>query len=101
QSEGTGVTEADANFRTGAQNNYGGYSNEKTNKILEKILVSEEDEQEDLVTDLEKQLTEDAFGAPIFQFPELTIYRDSVQNVKSTAVSLTIFWHYCASDLSC
>src|SRR5699024_448718 len=76
QSEGTGVTEADANFRTGAQNNYGGYSNEKTNKILDKILVSEEDEQEELVTDLEKQLTEDAFGAPIFQFPELTIYRD-------------------------
>ena len=94
QSEGTGVTEADANFRTGAQNNYGGYSNEKTNKILDKILVSEEDEQEELVTDLEKQLTEDAFGAPIFQFPELTIYRDSVQNVKSTAVSPTMFWNY-------
>jgi len=94
QSVGTGVTEADANYRTGAQNNYGGYSNEKTDKILDKILVSEEDEQEELVTDLEKQLTEDAFGAPIFQFPELTIYRDSVQNVKSTTVSPTMFWNY-------
>src|SRR5699024_189455 len=94
QCGGTGVTEADANFRTGAQNNYGGYSNEKTNKILDKILVSEEDEQEELVTDLEKQLNEDAFGAPNFQFPELTIYRDSVQNMKTSAMSPTMFWNY-------
>lgn len=94
QSEGTGVTENDANFRTGAQNNYGGYSNKKTDKILDELLVSEEDEQEDLLIDLESQLTEDAFGAPIFQFPELTIYRDKVKNVKSTAVSPTMFWNY-------
>lgn len=94
QSEGTGVTESDANYRTGAQNNYGGYSNEKTDKILDKLLVSSEDEQEDLSTQLEKQLTEDAFGAPIFQFPELTIYRDSISNVKSTSVSPTMFWNY-------
>lgn len=94
QSEGTGVTDTDANYRTGAQNNYGGYSNEKTDKILDKLLVSSEDEQEDLSTQLEKQLTEDAFGAPIFQFPELTIYRDSISNVKSTSVSPTMFWNY-------
>ncbi|HCG55796.1 MULTISPECIES: ABC transporter family substrate-binding protein [Brevibacterium] len=94
QSESTGVTENDANFRTGAQNNYGGYSNKKTDKILDKLLVSKEDEQEELLTDLESQLTEDAFGAPIFQFPELTIYRDKVKNVKSTAVSPTMFWNY-------
>lgn len=94
QSEGTGVTENDANFRTGAQNNYGGYSSKKMDKILDKLLVSKEGEQEDLLIKMEKQLSEDAFGAPIFQFPELTIYRDSVKNVKSTAVSPTMFWNY-------
>lgn len=94
QSEGTGVTENDANFRTGAQNNYGGYSSKKTDKILDKLLVSKEDEQEKLLTDLESQLSEDAFGAPIFQFPELTIYRDKVKNVSSTSVSPTMFWNY-------
>jgi peptide/nickel transport system substrate-binding protein len=94
QSEGTGVTENDANFRTGAQNNYGGYSNKKMDKILDKLLVSKEDQQQDLLIEMEKQLTEDAFGAPIFQFPELTIYRDSVKNVKSTSVSPTMFWNY-------
>ena len=94
QSESTGVTENDANFRTGAQNNYGGYSSKKTDKILDKLLVSKEDEQEKLLTDLESQLSEDAFGAPIFQFPELTIYRDKVKNVSSTSVSPTMFWNY-------
>ncbi|MBM6590046.1 ABC transporter substrate-binding protein [Brevibacterium sp. RIT 803] len=94
QSEGTGVTENDANFRTGAQNNYGGYSSKKTDKILDKLLISKEDEQEKLLTDLESQLSEDAFGAPIFQFPELTIYRDKVKNVSSTSVSPTMFWNY-------
>ena len=94
QSESTGVTENDANFRTGAQNNYGGYSSEEMDKILDKLLVSTEDEQEDLLIDMEKQLSEDAFGAPIFQFPELTIYRDKVKNVSSTSVSPTMFWNY-------
>ncbi|MCD1284582.1 MULTISPECIES: ABC transporter family substrate-binding protein [unclassified Brevibacterium] len=94
QSEGTGVTENDANFRTGAQNNYGGYSNPDMDKLLDELLVSKEDEHEELLTDMEKMLSEDAFGAPIFQFPELTIYRDKVKNVKSTAVSPTMFWNY-------
>ncbi|WP_249120882.1 ABC transporter family substrate-binding protein [Brevibacterium sp. W7.2] len=94
QSTGTGVTENDANFRTGAQNNYGGYSNDNMNEILDKLLVSKEDEQQQLLIDMEKQLTEDAFGAPIFQFPELTIYNDKVKNVSSTSVSPTMFWNY-------
>lgn len=94
QSEGTGVTENDANFRTGAQNNFGGYSNPEMDKVLDKLLVSKEDEQQELLTQMESLLTEDAFGAPIFQFPELTIYNDSVSNVKSTSVSPTMFWNY-------
>ncbi len=94
QSESTGITDSDANYRTGAQNNYGGYSNPETDKILDEILVAEESEQEKLVTDLEAQLTEDAFGAPIFQHPELVIYNEKLKNASSTTVSPTIFWNY-------
>lgn len=94
QSEATGITESDANFRTGAQNNYGGYSNPETDKILDEILVAPEDQQEKLVTDLESQLTEDAFGAPIFQFPELLIYNEKLKNASSTTVSPTLMWNY-------
>ena len=94
QSEGTGITEADANFRTGAQNNYGGYSNKKTDKILDKILVAPEEDQEKLSTELEAQLTDDAFGAPLFQHPELTIYRDKLKNASTTTVSPALMWNY-------
>ncbi|WP_309131686.1 ABC transporter family substrate-binding protein [Brevibacterium sp.] len=94
QSESTGITDSDANYRTGAQNNYGGYSNPETDKILDEILVAPEPEQEKLVTELEAQLTEDAFGAPIFQFPELLVYNEKLKNAKSTTVSPTIFWNY-------
>ena len=31
---------------------------------------------------------------PIFQHPELTIYRDRIQNVSTTTVSPTMFWNY-------
>lgn len=94
QSEGTGITEADANFRTGAQNNYGGYSSKKTDKILDDILVAPEEDHEKLSTELEKQLTEDAFGAPLFQHPELLIYSDKLKNASSTTVSPTLMWNY-------
>lgn len=94
QSEGTGTTEADANFRTGAQNNYGGYSSKKTDKILDEILVAPEEDQEKLSTDLEKQLTDDAFGAPLFQFPSLLIYNEKLKNASTITVSPTLMWNY-------
>ena len=43
---------------------------------------------------MEKQLSDGRIRCTIFQFPELTIYRDKVKNVKSTAVSPTMFWNY-------
>nr|WP_216629702.1 ABC transporter family substrate-binding protein [Brevibacterium renqingii] len=94
QSEGTGITESDANYRTGAQNNYGGYSSKKTDKILDKILVAPEEDQEKLSTQLEKQLTDDAFGAPLFQFPSLLIYNEKLKNASTITVSPTLMWNY-------
>lgn len=94
QSEGTGITESDANYRTGAQNNYGGYSSKKTDKILDEILVAPEEDQEKLSTELEKQLTDDAFGAPLFQFPSLLIYNEKLKNASTITVSPTLMWNY-------
>src|SRR5699024_7710417 len=94
QSEGTGITESDANYRTGAQNNYGGYSSKKTDKILDEILVAPEEDQEKLSTELEKQLTDDAFGAPLFQCPSLLIYNEKLKNASTITVSPTLMWNY-------
>ncbi|PCC45340.1 ABC transporter family substrate-binding protein [Brevibacterium aurantiacum] len=94
QAEGTGITSDDANYRTGAQNNYGGYSSEKTDKVLDEILVAPEEDHEKLVSELESQLNEDAFGAPLYQHPELLIYSDKLKNASSTTVSPTLMWNY-------
>ncbi|QPS32537.1 ABC transporter family substrate-binding protein [Brevibacterium casei] len=94
QTTSTGITGSDANYRKGSQNNYGGYSNPETDKILDELLVAPEADGAKLSTELEKQLVDDAFGLPIFQFPGLTISRDSVSGVSNTTVSPTVFWNY-------
>ncbi|GAA4505773.1 ABC transporter family substrate-binding protein [Brevibacterium yomogidense] len=95
QSTSTGVTDSDANWRTGAQNNYGGFSDDDVNSMLDDLLAeTDEAAQDELVTDIESALIEDGFGMPIFQHPELAIYRDRVQNVSNTTVSPTMFWNY-------
>jgi peptide/nickel transport system substrate-binding protein len=94
QSESTGITDSDANYRTGAQNNYGGYSSKKTDKILDRLSVAPEEDQAKISTELEKQLTDDAFGAPIYQFPSLLIYNEKLKNASTTTVSPTLMWNY-------
>lgn len=95
QSTSTGVTESDANFRTGQQNNYGGYSNERVDELYDELQTElDEDRQLEILTEVEQILVEDAFGATLFQHPQLTIYRDRVENVSNTTVSPTMFWNY-------
>ena len=95
QSTTTGISNSDANWRTGQQNNYGGYTSDEVDGLLDELMVTtEEADQIPLVTEIESILIEDGFGMPIFQHPELTIYRDRVQNVSTTTVSPTMFWNY-------
>ena len=95
QSTTTGVSNADANWRTGAQNNYGGYSNEELDSMLDDLLAeTDEQAQQEGIIEVERTLLEDGFGIPIFQHPELLIYRDRVQGASSTTVSPTMFWNY-------
>jgi peptide/nickel transport system substrate-binding protein len=101
QSTNTGVTESDANFRTGQQNNYGGYSNEKVDGLYDELQVeTDEGRQEEILTEVESTLVDDAFGVTLFQHPELTIYRDRLQNVSSITVSPTMFWNYWEWEVS-
>ncbi|WP_229744914.1 ABC transporter family substrate-binding protein [Sediminivirga luteola] len=101
QSTNTGVTEPDANYRTGQQNNYGGYSSQEVDDILTELQTElDEGRQLELSIELESHLHADAFGVNIFQHPELLIYRDRVQNVSSTAVSPTMFWNFWEWEVS-
>lgn len=95
QATSTGVTSDDANYRTGQQNNYGGYSNEEVDELFDELQVElDEGRQVEILTEVEEHLVQDAFGVVLFQHPQLTIYRDRVENVSNTTVSPTMFWNY-------
>ncbi|WGW10574.1 ABC transporter family substrate-binding protein [Saxibacter everestensis] len=95
QSVSTAVTEADANFRSTGQNNFGGYNNPDVDKLYDQLQVETDPEkQKQINIDVEKKLVEDAFGVTLFQFPGLTAYNENVSNVSTITVSPTVFWNF-------
>jgi peptide/nickel transport system substrate-binding protein len=95
QSTGTGVTESDANYRTGGNNNFGGYSNKKVDGWLDDLQTAVDPaEQLKIVSTIEKQLVDDAFGVSIFQFPSVTAYTSKLTGIDPIGVSPTIFWNF-------
>lgn len=96
QSTGTGVSESDANFRTGKlPNNFGGYSNAEVDKLFDQLQTAlEPDEQVSILSQVETHLVNDNFGITIFQFPGVTAYQDTLTGVDPIAISPTIFWNF-------
>ncbi|GAA2002219.1 ABC transporter family substrate-binding protein [Brevibacterium samyangense] len=95
QSESTGVTGSDANWRSTGQNNYGGLNNPQVDELLNQLMnTTEVAEQEKLEIEIEKILIDEAFSLPIYQHPEVLISRERVDGESSTSVSPTMFWNY-------
>ncbi|ADG73887.1 extracellular solute-binding protein family 5 [Cellulomonas flavigena DSM 20109] len=103
QSTSTAVTESDANYRTGATNNYYGYSNPEVDALYD-ALQTETDaaEQERILGEVEKHLVDDAFGVTIFQHPGVTAWNpEKIGNVQKLGIAPTIFygfWEWTAGD---
>lgn len=103
QSQSTAVTESDANYRTGATNNFYGYSNPAVDALFDELQVTtDEARQAEILTEVEKNLVDDAFGITIFQFPGVTAYNESViTNIQKISISPTIFagfWQWQPGD---
>ncbi|MBO3089000.1 ABC transporter family substrate-binding protein [Cellulomonas dongxiuzhuiae] len=103
QSTATAVTESDANYRTGATNNYYGYSNPEVDALYDELQTETDPaEQERILGEVEKHLIDDAFGVTIFQFPGVTAWNTSkVGNVQKISISPTIFygfWEWTAGE---
>jgi peptide/nickel transport system substrate-binding protein len=95
QSQSTAVTESQANYVTGGQNNFGGYSNTDVDSLYDQLVVSTDpDTQHSLQVDIEKNLWNDAFGVTIFQFPGVTAFNKNVSGIDPIAISPTIFWNF-------
>jgi peptide/nickel transport system substrate-binding protein len=95
QSTGTGVTESDANYRTGGLNNFGGYSSKTVDGLLDELQTTlDANKQVEIVGNIEKQMVDDSFGVTIFQFPGITAYSKSLTGVDPVTISPTIFWNF-------
>ncbi|SDC53375.1 peptide/nickel transport system substrate-binding protein [Sanguibacter gelidistatuariae] len=103
QSTSTAVTESDANYRTGATNNFYGYSNAEVDALFDQLQVETVPaKQVEILGQVEKHLVDDAFGLTIFQFPGVTASRESA---LTGVVPLTIapgifygFWDWSAGS---
>lgn len=96
QSESTAVTEADANYRTGATNNYYGYTNPQVDALFDELQVETDPaRQEEILADVEALLVQDAFGVTIFQFPGVTAWNtENISGVSKLSINPTIFYGY-------
>lgn len=95
ESTSTGVTESDANFRTGGINNFGHYSNKDVDKLFEQLQGElDPNKQADLEGKIEKHLVDDAFGLPTTQNPQVIAYRNSLHGIDPMTISPTVFWNF-------
>ena len=97
------MTESDANYRTGAMNNFYGYSNATVDAEFDKLQVETDPaEQEKILTAVEAELVKDAFGVTIFQFPGVTAWNpEKIGNVSKLTIAPTIFygfWNWTAGE---
>lgn len=96
QSTGTAVTESDANYRTGATNNFYGYSNPEVDALFDQLQVeTDKAKQTEILGSVEKHLVDDAFGLTIFQFPGVVASRESaISNVVPLTIAPGIFYGF-------
>ncbi|QAY70315.1 hypothetical protein [Xylanimonas protaetiae] len=87
----------EANYVTGGQNNFSGFSNPEVDALWAKIAVAPDDTTDEVrawATEMESHLFNDGFGLPIFQHPGVVAHTDRVQNVSTITLSPTILWNF-------
>ncbi|EYR63879.1 ABC transporter substrate-binding protein [Actinotalea ferrariae CF5-4] len=95
QSTNTFALNSEANYVTGGLNNFGGFSDPDIDAWYAEMATNTDPERETELTILiEERLNEQGFSVPIFQFPGVVAWRDTLQNVKTIPLSPTIFWNY-------
>ncbi len=89
------VTGGQSQFSTGGGNNLNGYSNKATDADYQKLQSDyDQAEQLKLLADVDKNAWSDAYGATLFQFPDINAWSSNIQNVKDNPLSPAIFWNF-------
>jgi peptide/nickel transport system substrate-binding protein len=89
------VTNSQSTFQTGGGNNLNGYSNSATDADYKKLQSDyTQSSQLKLLADVDKNAWKDAYGATLFQFPDISAWSNNVQNLKDNPLSPGIFWNF-------
>ena len=96
QTTSINVADSQANFATGGLNNFYGYSNPEVDALYEELVqTSDPARQTEILDEVEAILYADAFGLPIFQFPEITAWNSTyVEGVSSIPIAPTVFFNF-------
>jgi peptide/nickel transport system substrate-binding protein len=85
-------------FKTSATTtggNYNGYSNPTVDSDFATLNgTTVPSAQQKILANVDKELWSDAYGATIFQFPDLTAWSKKVSNVEDAPLAPTVFWNY-------
>ena len=95
QSTSLAVSGSDQIFGTGKPSNYSGYSNPEVDALLAELDTTlDPARQIEIKVLVDGYLAEDAYGITIFQFPGLTWWDNSVENVSTNVLSPNYFWNF-------
>jgi peptide/nickel transport system substrate-binding protein len=96
QSTSTGVTASQATFDSAGGNNLNGYANDDVDAAYKTLQGTYDSaEQITLLTEIEKNLFDDAYGVTLFQFPGVTAWDETkVTGVTPAPLSPQFFWNY-------
>ncbi|GAA4179629.1 ABC transporter family substrate-binding protein [Gryllotalpicola koreensis] len=89
------VTGSQAAIQTGGGNNFSGYSNKTVDAAWTKVASSfDKSDQTAGLKTIDKEMWNDAYGATIFQFPDVVAYASNVKNVSYSPLSPNQFWNF-------
>ena len=74
--------------------NFNGYSNPEVDATLDELALSTDPQlQRELLTEIDAQLWNDAYGVPLYQYPVVTAHSDRVTGVRNSALDPGVFWN--------
>lgn len=96
QTTSLGVTNGPPpNYSSGGVNNFSFYSNPKMDELTAQLGATfDEAKQQDIMTQIDTLLFQDAFGLTLYQFPAVTAYDQSkITGISPSTIAPTIFWN--------
>lgn len=95
QSTSLAVGESGPNYQTGGINNYYGWSNPELDALFDGLQTEVDPKvQRETLIKAETIIADEYWTLPIFQFPGLTAWSDTVTGVAPSFLSPTYFWNY-------